>query len=254
MLRDALNFPPSGKHGSRAVVIGGALLGLLTVVVGVASFLIGRRLSETGIQDLSAVDVWAHLPVILGVFVCCFCVWLLVGGYFVAVLRVVVGDAEPTPPAFRPRVVVDGVKAAVILGCYLVPAVVLGGVGLVFQQPACQTKLCWLPSAVGAFAFLFGLFALVGAAYLVPAATALFATRRSVWAAFDRSALWNCVISEDYAVGWVFATVIQIVLFPVTIVLQTVLVGFFLQFYLLVSVQHVYGLSVANALGRGDEL
>ncbi len=100
---------------------------------------------------------------------------------------------------------------------------------------------------MGAVTLLLGLFALIVAAYLLPAATALFATRRSIRAAFDHVALRSCVVTEDYVVGWVIAGLLRIVLLPITIALQTLLIGFFLRFYLRVSVQYLYGLSVSNA-------
>lgn len=254
MIRAALNFPPSGEHGSKSVVVGGVLFGLLAVVSVVASFFIEAQFSGVGMGSLDggSETAWDRIVPVLGVVVVCYSVvFFLLRGYDVAVLRAVVSDSEPTAPAFRPGVVTDGVKAVGILLCYFVPSIVLGAVGLLLRQPADQTALSWIPNVAGAFAFLLGLFAFVAAAYLVPAATALFASQRSIRAAFDHSAIRSCVVTEDYAVGWMLAALVRILLLPVTIALQSVLVGFFLQFYLRVSVQHLYGLAVSNALEIG---
>lgn len=251
VLRAALNFPPSGEHGSRAVVIGGVLLGLLAAVSAVTMLLIETQFlsGDTPSFDAGNEAPGVRIYLVLGVAAACYSVvFLLLRGYDVAVLRAILDGRDSTAPAFRPGVVSDGVKAVGILLCYFVPSVVLGAVGLFLRRPTDLAVLSWIPNAVGAVVFLFGLFALVVAAYLVPAATALFATRRSIWGAFDHSAIRNCVVTEDYAVGWMLAVVVRIFLLPITIALQSVLIGFFLRFYLRVSVQHLYGLSVSNAL------
>lgn len=207
---------------------------------------------DTPSFDAGNEAAWNRIFPVLGVAAACYSVvFLFLRGYDVAVLRATLDGSDPTAPAFRPSVVSDGVKAVGILLCYFVPSVVLGAVGLFLRRPADQAVLSWIPNAVGAVVFLFGLFAIVVAAYLVPAATALFATRRSIRVAFDHSAIRNCVVTEDYAVGWTLAVVVRILLFPITIALQSVLIGFFLRFYLRISVQHLYGLSVSNALEIG---
>lgn len=254
MIRDALNFPPSGEHGSKAIVVGGVLFGLLAVVIAVASFLIETQVLDAGLRSLEGGTerAWRRLrPILGGAAVCYAVVSLFLRGYDVAVLRAVVGSDAPTAPAFRLGAVFDGLKAVGILLGYVVPAIVLIAVGLFLRQPAEQVVLHWIPNTIGAFAVLFGLFALIAAAYLVPAATALFASQRSMRAAFDPSALRACIATEDYAVGWVVAGLLRILLLPITIVLQSLLIGFFLRFYLRVSAQHLYGLSVSNALDAG---
>lgn len=249
MIRTALNFPPSGEHGSKAVVVGGVLFGLLAVVIAVASFFIETQFLDSGMRSLEGAEsAWRQILPVLGVVVVCYSVVsLFLRGYDVAVLRTVVSDSDPTAPAFHLGAVFDGVRAVGILLCYVVPSLVLGFIGLSLRQPT-SAGVSWIHNAMGAFALLFGLFALVVAAYLVPAATALFAARQSVWAAFDRSALCACVATEDYAVGWVVAALLRILLLPIAIALQGLLIGLFLRFYLRVSAQHLYGLSVSNAL------
>ncbi|RRJ27776.1 DUF4013 domain-containing protein [Halocatena pleomorpha] len=243
-----MNFPPSGNNGSTAVVIGGVLFGVIGVVGVVTTVLFETQFLDFGPRFLDGESAERRPHLILGAVVATYSlVFLIMRGYDVAVLRAVVGSGEPTAPPFRFGVVRDGISATVILLCYFVPSLALGTIGLVLRRPTGQ-GLHGVLNTVGALSLLFGLFALIVAAYLIPAATALFATRRSIRAAFDRSALRACVATEDYAAGWMIANLFRLLLLPVTIALQALLIGFFLRFYLRVSVQHMYGQSISNAI------
>lgn len=254
MIREALNYPPSGKHGSGAVVIGGIFFFMLAVTSVVSLFLleIWRSVSLTGIKDgIQPIMAGDFLIILILVAAAGFylCVRLVLRGYYVAVLRVGVGVTDPVAPSFyNIRIVIDGIKSAVILLVYLVPAVVLSGFGLLVRRSPTPNAHYVVSNTVGAFAFLLGLFALIAAAYIVPAAITLFAQHDSFWSAFEFSTVGACVLTEDYAVGWMFAGIMRTVLVPIAILLQLLLVGFFLRFYVHVSVQHLYALAVTSAL------
>lgn len=257
MIREALNYPPSGKHGSKAVIVGGLFFIVLAVASVVSQYLLDRGVSTTLTaigavrQTVTTEDVSFILVAVAGLYLC---VHLVFRGYYVAVLRAVAGVTDPVAPPFRnSRLLTDGIKSGVILLGYLVPALVLGGFGLLVRRSSAPDTQSVILNTVGAFAFLLGLFALIAAAYLVPAATTLFAQQDSLRAAFELSTVRTCVFTEDYAVGWVVAGVVRIVCVPIAVLLELVLVGFFVRFYVLVSIQHLYAMAVTNALGLSDD-
>lgn len=252
MIREALNYPPSGEHGSRAVLVGGFLFVVLTAVGIIAwSLLEGDpsvELVPIGVVALwfSSMDVTVAL---IAVTIPLLCIHIVLRGYYVAVLRASTGETDPVAPPFSGvQSVIDGVKSIVVLFVYFLPALVLSGFGLSIQFVSNSGMGGKLINTVGAFAFLFGLFAFIAAAYLVPAAITLFAHKDSLQAAFDLSTVRTCALSEDYAVGWLLAKLMLLVFTPIAILLQVVLVGFFLRFYLHISVNHMYAMSVTNAL------
>lgn len=259
MIREALNYPPSGKHGSNAVIVGGLFFIALAVVSVVSQYFLDRGTATafTAIDVMKRSAITEDSSIILvAVAVAGFylCVHLVFRGYYVAVLRTVAGVSEPVAPPFRgTRLLTDGIKSGVILLGYLAPTLVLGGFGLFVRRSSTPDAQSVILNTVGAFAFLLGLFALIIAAYLVPAATTLFAQQNSLRAAFELSTVRTCVFTEDYAVGWIVAGVVRIVFVPIAILLELVLVGFFVRFYVLVSIQHLYAMAVTNALGLTDD-
>ena len=252
MIREALNYPPSGEHGSRAVLVGGLLFVVLTAV-GIVSWSLLRGDPPVVLVPVSVAAQWFSSTdvtvALIAVTVISFCIRIVLRGYYVTVLRASTGETDPVAPPFSGvQSVVNGVIYIVVLFVYFLPAVLLCGFGLSIQLVSSPEMRGTLINTVGAFAFLFGLFAFIAAAYLVPAAITLFAHENSIRAAFDRSTVHTCVLSEDYAVGWLLAKLMLFVLTPIAILLQVVLVGFFLRFYLHVSVYTVYALAVTSAL------
>jgi hypothetical protein len=252
VIREALNYPPSGEHGSRAVFVGGLCFTILTVIGFVSWYLLQGEPSVVFISVgvaalwLASEDVSIALIVVT---ISSLCVQIVLRGYYVAVLRASTGEINPVAPSFRGRqIVTDGIKSVIILFVYFFPVVMLGSFGLSIQLLSDPGTGATVINTVGAFAFLFGLFAFIASAYLVPAAITLFARKNSLRAAFDLSTVRDCVLTEDYAVGWVLATLMLLVFTPITLLLQFVLVGFFLQFYLHVSVYTMYALAVTSAL------
>jgi hypothetical protein len=251
VIREALNYPPSGEHGSRAVLVGGLLFVVLTAV-GVVSWLLLEGDPSVAFVPVGVVALWFSLEkvtlALVAVTIPFLCIHIVFRGYYVAVLRAS-SEVDPAAPPFPGiQVVIDGIKYVVVLFIYFLPAVVLGGFGLSIQIVSSPGVGGTLINTVGAFAFLFGLFAFIAAAYLVPAAITLFARESSLRAAFGLSTVRTCALTEDYAVGWVLATLMLLVFTPIAVLLDVLLVGFFLRFYLRVSVNHVYALAVANAL------
>lgn len=194
----------------------------------------------------SSMDVTVALIAVTVPFLC---IHIVLRGHYVAVLRASTGETDPVAPPFSGvQSAIDGVKSIVILFVYFLPALVLSGFGLSIQLVSNSGMGGILLNTVGAFAFLFGLFAFIAAVYLAPAAITLFAHKNSLQAAFDRSTVRTCALSEDYAVGWLLAKLVLLVFTPIAILLQIVLVGFSLRFYLHISVNHMYAMAVTNAL------
>jgi hypothetical protein len=257
VIREALNYPPSGEHGSRAVLVGGICFTILTVIGFVSWYLLQGEPSVAFIPVgvaalwLASEDVSVAL---IAVTISYLCVQIVLWGYYVSVLRASTGEIDPIAPSFRGiQTVTDGIKSVIILFVYFFPVVMLGSFGLSIQLLSSPGTGTTVINTVGAFAFLFGLFTSIASAYLVPAAITLFARENSLRAAFDLSTIRACVLTEDYAVGWVLATLMLLVFTPITLLLQFVLVGVFLRFYLNVSVYNVYARAVTSALDLTSE-
>lgn len=258
MIREALNYPPSGKHGSNAVIVGGLFFVVLAVASVASQYFLDRGTSTASAMDVmrqsTITENTSIILVVVAVASFYLCIHLVFRGYYVSVLRAVAGVSDPVAPPFRgTQLLTDGIKSGAILLGYLVPSLLLWVFGLFVRQSSTPDAQSTILNTIGAFAFLLGLFALIAAAYLVPAATTLFAKQNSIRAAFELSTVRTCVFTEDYAVGWVVAGVIRIVFTPIAILLEFVLVGFFVRFYVLVSIQHLYALAVTNALGLTDD-
>ena len=179
----------------------------------------------------------------------------VVSGYLVRVLRSAI-DGEATAPAFGEwgELFVDGLKAFVIAFVYgLVPmiaAFVLVGGSLVatFSTESGAGLL-------GGVGLLFGLAVSVvlglAAWYLIPAATANFATTGRLSAGFDVGALRPVVTSRSYATGWLLALGVVVLAAVVAGVLNAVpvlgtIVGVFVSFAASVVAYHVIGRTWAD--------
>lgn len=228
MLREALDFPASGDHGAKALVLGAGALAL------------------TGGFALAAV---IYPPVLIAGLL----PLALARGYYVRVLRVASARTESTAPRFDAPVDLlrDGLLATVIAGVYLLPAAIL------FLLAAGGNLLAGdgTPSVVaivetfGGLSALFGLLALLGAFYVLPAAVTNFAYKEELVAAFRVRTVFDGAFSEDYAVGWTVTLVGQWLVFPLVLLLQGILVGFFVQFFLGVAVRYIWARSFGAAMG-----
>ncbi|SDR17040.1 DUF4013 domain-containing protein [Natronobacterium texcoconense] len=194
-------------------------------------------------------DVW-KTTILGGVFLLfsfllipLFFVW----GYVVRVLdRTANGNDEP--PVFDDwsELTVDGAKASVILLAYaLIPIVV--GIVLV---AAVAGVTGGEPGSAGAAALvLAGLVTLavaVGAAYVVPAGLANFASERRIRAGFHLETLRPVLSSGRYAAGWLLAVGIVVVGSFVSGILSPIpflgpVLGAIVGFYALVAAYYVVG-------------
>jgi hypothetical protein len=241
MLRAALSYPTRKPDGPRSVLVGGGVV-FLTTLFGVTSVLGGV---------VGVVSVLGLLP------------WLALRGYYVRVLRTSVGRDRPTPPALADaeRLVRDGAIALGVSAAYLLPGVVVLA-PLVYAR-AVGTDLAPLfgevglspgpasvaVSATGFLAIVAAMY-LIGALYATPVAVTRFAYEDRVGAAFEVRRVVDGALTEDYAVAWAVAVVLQVVLFPVAYVLRAALVGFFLHFVVAVAMRYCY----ARGVGEGLDL
>lgn len=229
MLRDAVTFPTSGDDGVGAVLIAGGLLLLALLLTVMSVFLL-------------------FLPVIAAV-----AFHLLVRGYYVRVLRWTTRQPAADAPPFDDwgDLLTDGLTAAVIALVYWLPAIG------VFVLAAIVAGLSSIPepgAAVDALSTVTGLLVLAGGLYLLvvlyllPAAVANFAYHDEFGAAFQVRELAGGVLTEDYAVRWVFTLVYQVVLWPFVLLFYLLLLGFFLRAHVSISVRRVYGQGVRDGL------
>lgn len=183
-------------------------------------------------------------------------------GYLVRVLRSVAAG-ESVAPEFDDweELLVDGVKALVIgLAYALVPLVAFGVlfsvVGIGFVAAAAGESAAGVGIGVvflavlGVVAFAVSLVV----AYVVPAALARFALDGSLEAAFEFRALFDAVTTSDYALGWVLAAVVSIVVGAVASALTIVLVGFFVSFWSQVVSTYLFGRGYVDATTRQPDL
>ncbi|PSP48051.1 hypothetical protein BRC75_08040 [Halobacteriales archaeon QH_7_69_31] len=241
MLRAALSYPTRNPDGPRSVLIGGGLV-FLASVFGATSLLEG---------PVSLVALLGVLP------------WLALRGYYVRVLRTSIGRDRPTPPPLADggRLLRDGAVAVGISAAYLLPgAVVLGplvyaravgtDVGTLYAEVGLQAVLAdAVLSATGFLALLAAMY-LLGALYATPVAVARFAYEDHLGAAFELRRVVDGALTEDYAVAWAAALLLQVLLFPIAYVFRAAIVGFFFHFVVAVAVRYCY----ARGVGEGSDL
>ena len=241
MLRAALSYPTRNPDGPRSVLIGGGLV-FLASVFGATSLLEG---------PVSLVALVGVLP------------WLALRGYYVRVLRTSIGRDRPTPPPMADggRLLRDGAVAVGISAAYLLPgAVVLGplvyaravgtDVGTLYAEVGLPAVLAEaVLSATGFLALLAAMY-LLGALYATPVAVARFAYEDRLGAAFELRRVVDGALTEDYAVAWAAALLLQVLLFPIAYVLRAAIVGFFFHFVVAVAVRYCY----ARGVGEGSDL
>jgi hypothetical protein len=229
MLGDALDFPASGDHGSTALLVGGALLFVAALFQVVGSVL---------------------LPLLAVTLLC----RLAIRGYYVRVLRRSAVDPGADAPAFDDwgDLLGDGLYSLLIFLVYLLPFLALVGLavggGVVSSVDDPSAAIDAVRNAAG-LALLLALFYFIVMSYVIPAAVTNFAHEGEFRAAFRLRTVLDGAFSEDYAVGWVLTTVIQLLVFPFALLLKFVLVGFFISFFVGVAVRYVLGRSFAAAMG-----
>lgn len=248
MLREALDFPTRG--GAKSLLAGGTLLLFAGFALAVAVAVTAPE--EAARYRLTTPRIAVAL-VALAVFLVC---RLLVRGYYVTVLGESAASPETNAPSFgSPRsLFLDGVKAEFVAVVYLLPAVALflvaggGNLATAIEDPTAAVETA---RTLASLAMLVGLFYVLGMVYVLPAAVTNFAYTGDVWAAFHVRTVVSGALSEDYAVGWVMATVLQALLLPFAYLLQGIVLGFFLRFFVDVAARHIFGRSFGAAAGFG---
>lgn len=209
-----------------------------------------ERLAKFPLQDE---DDWIVTVLIGGALVFfgfLFVPMLIVYGYMVDVMRGAV-EGETEPPAFGDwgDLIVDGVKAFVVILAYqIVPAVVGGGLLVLFL-------LIGMGADSGALSFL-GFFLGFGAwgvlslvfGYVGMAAVVNFAVEDEIGAAFDLETLRTVVTSKDWLMAWAFYFGISLV---AGVVGSLGITYPFASFYALSSGGRAFGEAFASATGVG---
>lgn len=255
MFPEALYFPARGDRGVPSVLIGGVLVFLrwLLLAATVAVGSVAAAAAGAGASVALAALLVVAVPLAL--------VELALRGYRVRALRATATDPDADAPGFgRPGALYrDGLLGAGVAVAYALPGAALlsvAAVGVGTVPPTAPTPVP-LADAVArnltGLALLFGLLALVGAAYLLPAATASAAVDRSFRSAFHRRVLAGA-FSEDYAVGWLAAGVLALAVFPVVLAVSALVVvplvaAPFGSFFVAVSVRYMYGAGFGTAAG-----
>lgn len=173
-----------------------------------------------------------------------------IAGYLVRVLdRTANGDDEA--PVFDDwgDLIVDGAKASAIAFVYaLVPAVVLAAFALSSGLLG-ATGNDVLGAIGGIWAVLgtvLGLALVLGVAYVVPAAVANFAEKRTLAAGFEIDTLRRVLVDRTYATGWLMAFLVIVAgsvvsgLLNVVPVIGTV-ASAFVGFYVAVAAYYIIG-------------
>lgn len=229
MFRETVTYPLAGEDGIGAVLVAGGLLLLALLFVVVSPFLL-------------------LLPAFVGLGFL-----LIVRGYYVRVMRWTTRYPDADAPPFDDwsDLVLDGLRAGFISLLYLLPAFglfVLAAIVSGFSSvPEPRAVVEALNTVTGLLVLAAGLY-LLGVLYLLPAAVANFAYHDDVGAAFDLRVITDGAFTEDYAVGWVFTALYQVLAWPFILLLYLLLVGFFLRAHVGIGVRYVYGRSLRDGL------
>ncbi|ELZ54821.1 MULTISPECIES: DUF4013 domain-containing protein [unclassified Haloferax] len=215
-------------------------------------------------------DDWVATTIIGGVL------WLLsvlifpgiiLQGYFVRAMRAA-ANGEQAAPSFTDwgELFVDGLKLFVVTFVWalvaIVPAILLSviiGIGT-FTVSEAATGSAAASSAggvglgiaslvLGLLVFVLGLLA----AYIGPAAGANFAIEGNLGAGFDVRTILSGAFTGEYAVAWLLALVVTVVLGFIGGLLSAIVVGFFVLFYVQVMTYYLWARGFADATGKGRQ-
>ncbi|WEL26040.1 DUF4013 domain-containing protein [Haloferax volcanii] len=215
-------------------------------------------------------DDWVATTIIGGVL------WLLsvlifpgiiLQGYFVRAMRAA-ANGERAAPSFTDwgELFVDGLKLFVVTFVWalvaIVPAILLSviiGIGT-FTVSEAATGSAAASSAggvglgiaslvLGLLVFVLGLLA----AYIGPAAGANFAIEGNLGAGFDVRTILSGALTGEYAVAWLLALVVTVVLGFIGGLLSAIVVGFFVLFYVQVMTYYLWARGFADATGKGRQ-
>ncbi|WP_411963728.1 DUF4013 domain-containing protein [Haloferax sp. YSMS24] len=190
-------------------------------------------------------------------------------GYFVRAMRAA-ADGDRAAPSFTDwgGLLVDGLKLFVVTFVWalvaIIPAVILSAIiGLgTFTIVESTTSPGMAPEPAGNIGFgivtivagllFFGLSLVAG--YLIPAASANFAIEGNLGAGFDVRTILSGALTAEYAVAWLLAIVVAIVLGTVGSFLAVILVGVFVLFYVQVTTYYLWARGYADGLAERSTL
>ena len=186
-------------------------------------------------------------------------------GYFVRAMQAA-ARGDDAAPSFTDwgGLIVDGLKLFVVTFVWalvaIVPALVLSAIiGLgTFTVVESTTGPGMASDPAGSVGFgivtivagllFFGL-SLV-AAYLVPAASANFAIEGNLGAGFDVRTILSGALTAEYAVAWLLAIVVAVVLGTVGSFLAVLIVGVFVLFYVQVATYYLWARGFVDGLDQ----
>lgn len=231
MLSNALYYPWRGGDAAGTALIGG-LLSLLAALFGLGGAAVALA-TPVG----AAVALVALAPL------------ALVFGYGVRTLRAVIAD-ERAPPSFTDwnALFLDGVRALFVLAVYALPAALVGAAVLGLFVLASRTTAgaaAVVPAVLGSLLLVV---VVLLVAYLQPIGLAALAHGGSIRSAFGLRTVVRVALSGEYAVGWLLAQSIALVVLSVGLPLSALLVGFPLVFVAFVMAQYLFGRSFAAAV------
>ncbi|MFB6118709.1 DUF4013 domain-containing protein [Halosegnis sp.] len=241
MLREALDFPTSGDHGSRAVLVGSLLVALAAVAA----------------SGTAALGTDGH-PAALAAVAVAGLATLAIRGYYYRTVAVAATRPSPVAPSFEGlmRLLREGIVSTLLAAAYALPAALLfaaaAGIATLTNPGANPPDQAILGQGVGALAALLGLLALGAALYLTPAAAGTLARNGTFRDAVRFGTVLDAAATEDYAVGWLVATGLQWTVGLVAVVLSALGIGVVLYFLTGVAARYLWGTALAAALDPGE--
>ncbi|WP_396612350.1 DUF4013 domain-containing protein [Haloferax sp. S1W] len=185
-------------------------------------------------------------------------------GYYVRAMQAAASGDE-SAPSFTDwgGLLVDGLKLLVVMfGWSLLIVVpmflfsIVMGVGSTFVSQAASAPGA-APSTAGSLGFgilgmvgmllVFGLSLVVG--YLAPAASANFAINGTLGAGFDIRTILSGALTGEYAIAWLLAVIVAVVLGTIGSLLTIILVGIFVMFYVQVTTYYLFARGFADGVG-----
>ncbi|KAB1188200.1 MULTISPECIES: DUF4013 domain-containing protein [Haloferax] len=222
------------------------------------------------LQFLTRSDDWVATTIIGGVLSLLSVLILpaiILQGYFVRAMRAA-ARGEDAAPSFTDwgGLIVDGLKLFVVTLVWsliaIVPSVIFAVVfafgtftvaevtsqpgSVPAPEPSLNIGLLLLTAVGGLLVFALSL--LVG--YLVPAAGANFAIEGTLSAGFDVRTIVSGAFTGEYAIAWLLAIVVAVVLGTVGGLLSIILVGVFVLFYVQVTTYYLWARGYADGAGK----
>ncbi|RDZ44048.1 DUF4013 domain-containing protein [Haloferax sp. Atlit-10N] len=192
---------------------------------------------------------------------------IILQGYFVRAMQAA-ANGERAAPSFTDwgGLFVDGLKLFVVTFVWalvaIVPSMLLSviiGIGT-FTVSEAATGSAAASSAggvgLGIVSVVLGLLVFVLsllAAYLGPAAGANFAIEGNLAAGFDVRTILSGAFTGEYAVAWLLALVVAVVLGFIGGLLSVIVVGLFVLFYVQVITYYLWARGFADATGKGQQ-